>query len=86
MRRSETEDRLVGRYFDMFHPHWPFIHRGSFVEYETPLLVQSMVVIGLWMAEEEKIRSKAVELHSVLGAAIRQQTVSPAHSHPSHIG
>ncbi|CAG7978436.1 unnamed protein product [Penicillium nalgiovense] len=71
--RSETEDHFVGRYFDLFHPHWPFIHRGTFIEYESPLLVQSMIVIGMWMAEEEKIRSKAVDLHNVLGAAIREQ-------------
>ncbi|KAJ5550154.1 hypothetical protein N7461_004852 [Penicillium sp. DV-2018c] len=74
MRRSETEDRFVNRYFDFFHPHWPFIHRGTFTDYETPLLVQSMVVIGLWMTEEEKTRSQAVALHNVLGTAIRQQT------------
>ncbi|KAJ5583288.1 hypothetical protein N7535_001908 [Penicillium sp. DV-2018c] len=71
MRRSETEDRFVNRYFDFFHPHWPFIHRGTFTDYETPLLVQSMVVIGLWMTEEEKTRSQAVALHNVLGTAIR---------------
>lgn len=81
MRRSEIEDRFVGRYFDLFHPHWLFIHRGSFIEYETPLLVQSMVVIGLWMTEEKKTRCQAVDLHNVLGAAIRQQTVFPAKSH-----
>ncbi|CAI7586010.1 unnamed protein product [Penicillium viridicatum] len=81
MRRSEIEDRFVGRYFDLFHPHWPFIHRGTFIEYETPLLVQSMVVIGLWMTEEKKTRCQAVDLHNVLGAAIRQQTVFSAKSH-----
>ncbi|KAL4993197.1 hypothetical protein BDV10DRAFT_198522 [Aspergillus recurvatus] len=74
IRRSETEDRFVGRYFDLFHPHWPFIHRGTFIEYETPLLVQSMVVIGLWMTEEENTQCMAVDLHNVLDAAIRQQT------------
>jgi hypothetical protein len=68
----------VGIYFELFHPHWPFIHRGTFIEFETPLLVQSMVAIGLWMTGEENSRSKAVDLHTVLGKAIRQQTVCPA--------
>ncbi|KAJ5129634.1 uncharacterized protein N7515_005673 [Penicillium bovifimosum] len=74
MRRSEIEDRFVGRYFDLFHPHWPFIHQGTFTEYETPLLIQSMVVIGMWMTDEEETRCQAINLHKVLGDAIRQQT------------
>ncbi|KAJ0425005.1 hypothetical protein BJY00DRAFT_326116 [Aspergillus carlsbadensis] len=73
-RRTETEDRFVGRYFDVFHPHWPFIHRGTFIECETPLLVQSMVVIGLWMGGDQKEKSKAIDLHTVLDKALRQQT------------
>ncbi|PIG84019.1 hypothetical protein AARAC_006326 [Aspergillus arachidicola] len=74
LRRRETEDRFVGIYFDVFHPHWPFIHRGTFGENESPLLVQSMVAIGLWMSGEEKEKYKAIDLHNVLGKAIRQQT------------
>lgn len=75
LRRTEIEDRFVGIYFDMFHPHWPFIHRGTFVEFETPLLVQSMVAIGLWMSGGEKEKSKAIDLHNLLGKAVREQTV-----------
>lgn len=78
LRRTEIEDRFVGIYFDLFHSQWPFIHRCTFIEYETPLLVQSMVAIGLWMSGEEKEKSKAIDLHNVLGKAIRQQTVFPA--------
>ncbi|KAL3486003.1 hypothetical protein BJX62DRAFT_247153 [Aspergillus germanicus] len=74
LRRTEIEDRFVSIYFQLFHPHWPFIHRGTFIEFETPLLVQSMVAIGLWMTGEENLRSKAIDLHKVLGKAIRQQT------------
>ncbi|KAL2847590.1 hypothetical protein BJX68DRAFT_276450 [Aspergillus pseudodeflectus] len=74
LRRTEIEDRFVSRYFELFHPHWPFIHRASFIEYETPLLVQSMVVIALWMGGEEEERSKAINLHRVLDTALRQQT------------
>jgi hypothetical protein len=77
LRRTEIEDRFVSRYFELFHPHWPFIHRASFIEYETPLLVQSMVVIALWMGGEEEERSKAINLHRVLDTALRQQTVFP---------
>ena len=76
--RTESEDRLVGIYFDLFHSYWPFIHRGTFIEHETSLLVQSMVAIALWMSGEEREKSKAIDLHNVLGKAIRQQKVCPA--------
>ncbi|GKZ28921.1 hypothetical protein AbraIFM66950_001879 [Aspergillus brasiliensis] len=33
-----------------------------------------MLVIGLWMSKQRKAQSKAIDLHNVLGAAIRQQT------------
>jgi hypothetical protein len=51
-----------------------------FIKYETPLLVQSMVAISLWMSGEEQEKSKAIDLHNVLGKAIRQQAVCPADS------
>ncbi|RAH85803.1 hypothetical protein BO86DRAFT_354690 [Aspergillus japonicus CBS 114.51] len=72
--RSAMESHYLGLYFQRFHPHWPFIHRGSFSEYETPLLVQSMVVLGLWMSREKDTQSKAMDLHKVLDSAIREQT------------
>ncbi|KAI9373857.1 hypothetical protein BJX61DRAFT_357486 [Aspergillus egyptiacus] len=70
----EKERRFLSLYFKLFHPYWPFIHQGSFNEHsETPILVQSMVVIGLWVSGEENARSAAIELHKALGVAIRQQ-------------
>ncbi|RAK82797.1 Zn(II)2Cys6 transcription factor [Aspergillus fijiensis CBS 313.89] len=72
--RSAKENHYLSLYFKLFHPHWPFIHRGSFSEYETPLLVQSMVVIGLWLSREKDTQSKAMDLHQVFDSAIREQT------------
>ncbi|EIT73096.1 hypothetical protein AO1008_08617 [Aspergillus oryzae 100-8] len=72
--RSEKERHFLDLYFKLFHPHWPFIHQGSFREDdETPLLVQSMIVIGLWVSKEPNAQSKAVDLHNVLNSAIHQQ-------------
>ena len=52
--RSETERHYIAVYFRLFHPYWPFIHQGSFKgSDESPLLVQSMVVIGFWLSNEE---------------------------------
>ncbi|KAB8236417.1 uncharacterized protein BDW43DRAFT_266893 [Aspergillus alliaceus] len=72
--RSERDRHFLGLYFKLFHPYWPFIHQGSFREYdETPLLVQSMIVIGLWVSNEQNAQSKAIDLHNVLSSAIQKQ-------------
>ncbi|KAB8209079.1 hypothetical protein BDV34DRAFT_232780 [Aspergillus parasiticus] len=72
--RTEKERHFLDLYFKLFHPHWPFIHQGSFREdNETPLLVQSMIVIGLWASKEPNAQSKAIDLHNVLNSAIHQQ-------------
>ncbi|GFG01657.1 zinc finger protein C11D3.17 [Aspergillus udagawae] len=72
--RSEKERHYISLYFRLFHPYWRFIHQGSFKESaETPLLVQSMVVIGLWLSNEDNAQSRAIALHNVLSSAIHQQ-------------
>ncbi|KAI2818382.1 transcriptional regulator family: Fungal Specific TF [Aspergillus niger] len=71
---SDQESHYIGTYFNVFHPRWPFVHQGSFGNHEAPLLVKSMLVLGLWMSKQRKAQSKAIELHNVLGLAIRQQT------------
>lgn len=74
--RSEQERHFIDLYFRLFHPHWPFIHQGSFHEHhEAPLLVQSIIVIGLWLSEEEDAHSRAIALHKVLDSAIHEQKV-----------
>ena len=68
---------FINLYFSLFHPYWPFVHCASFnTRNETPLLVQSMVAIGLWVSKEPSARSAAIDLHKTLNSAIRQQTVS----------
>ncbi|KAL2869618.1 Zn(II)2Cys6 transcription factor [Aspergillus lucknowensis] len=72
--RMEKEQHAVDLYFKLFHPHWPFVHRGSFYSHEeAPLLVQSIVTIGLWLSGDGRARAAAMELHRVLGSAIREQ-------------
>jgi hypothetical protein len=71
---SEKQQNYLALYFKLFHPRWPFIHRGSFRQsHENPLLVQSMVVIGLWLSGEQNTREKAIALHGFLGSAIQDQ-------------
>ncbi|KAL4945740.1 hypothetical protein BDV06DRAFT_229940 [Aspergillus oleicola] len=66
--------KWINCYFETFHPNWPFIHRGSFdVRQETPLLLQSMMAIGMWTSGDQSAQSAAVELYDKLDFAIRDQ-------------
>ncbi|KAJ6107876.1 hypothetical protein N7523_009199 [Penicillium sp. IBT 18751x] len=70
----EKKEQYIGLYFKKFHPFWPFIHRGSFnIHRDTPLLLQSMTVLGLWCSGEQPSQSAAIELHEKLHLAIRDQ-------------
>ncbi|KAL4885420.1 hypothetical protein BJY04DRAFT_230963 [Aspergillus karnatakaensis] len=63
-------------YFKNFHPHWPIIHRGTFKSSnEFPLLVQSMVVIGMWVNGAPNTRTAAISLHQTINTAIYEQRV-----------
>lgn len=76
MHNLEKREQYINLYFEKFHPCWSFIHKGTFdIRHETPLLVQSMVVIGLWARGEQSAQSAAVELHGKLDSAIRDQRV-----------
>ncbi|KAL3478847.1 hypothetical protein BJX99DRAFT_223540 [Aspergillus californicus] len=72
--RIERKQHSIAMYFERFHPYWPFVHMASFnYARENPLLIQSLVVIGLWSSGEKNARSAAIQLHNVLGSAISQQ-------------
>ncbi|KAJ5409341.1 uncharacterized protein N7487_003700 [Penicillium crustosum] len=74
LQNTEKEEHYIRLYFETFHPSWPFIHKGSFdIRRETPFLVQSMIVIGLWVTKEPSAQSAAVELHGKLDLALRDQ-------------
>ncbi|KAJ5761597.1 hypothetical protein N7533_003636 [Penicillium manginii] len=71
----EKRDKCIELYFEKFHSHWPFVHRASFyAPREVPLMVQSMIVIGLWASGEQASQSAAKDLHNKIDAAIREQT------------
>ncbi|KAJ5588354.1 hypothetical protein N7537_011032, partial [Penicillium hordei] len=70
----EKRKQCVDRYFETFHPRWPFIHKGTFdIHQETPLLLHSMVAMGMWASGERSAQAAAVELHDKLDFAIRDQ-------------
>ena len=79
-RPERRDQHFIDIYFERFHPHWPFVHRESFnLSRETPLLAQSMMVIGLWASGEQRAQRAAVDLHKTLASAIHQQRVSGTH-------
>ncbi|KAL4788931.1 hypothetical protein BDV19DRAFT_397702 [Aspergillus venezuelensis] len=64
------------RYFQYFHPQWPFLHPSTYnVENEPPLLVYSVVAIGLWVDVTAASRVAALTLHAKLGYYIAKHQV-----------
>ncbi|KAE8146306.1 hypothetical protein BDV25DRAFT_162772 [Aspergillus avenaceus] len=81
---AESEDagstdriqQYVLRYFVHFHPHWPVLHRSTFsIAHEPPLLVQAVLMIGLWVSRTPSAQQAALDLHGKLGLSILAQKV-----------
>ena len=69
-------DEYIDIYFDTFHPVWPFLHQSTFdVAKEPCVLVQSVVMIGLWLKGGPEARDASKEFHYKLCSAIRAQMV-----------
>ncbi|KAJ5497371.1 hypothetical protein N7463_009358 [Penicillium fimorum] len=67
-------DHYIHLYFTHFHQHWPFLHRQTFsIPDEPPLLLQAVLMIGLWVSGSAAARQDARNLHSKLGQAISAQ-------------
>lgn len=63
-------------YFHEFHPVWPFLHQGTLKMEEEPcVLVQSMVMMGLFIKGDQKSRDTAMAFHENLMTAIEDQKV-----------
>ncbi|KAE8168513.1 hypothetical protein BDV40DRAFT_251011 [Aspergillus tamarii] len=61
-------------FFEKFHSTWPFLHRATFdPDHEPALLLQSVMMMGLWLTGKEDARIVATDLHSKLLVSIHQQ-------------
>lgn len=68
--------RYVEVYFEKFHPEWPFLHRATFEpSQEPPILLQSVVMLGMWMTGDEELQCHAVKLHDKLSSLVYEQRV-----------
>jgi hypothetical protein len=69
-------DHYIHLYFVHFHQHWPFLHRSTFsIPDEPPLLLQAVLMIGLWVSGTPTAQQDARHLHTKLGLAISAQKV-----------
>ncbi|UDD63600.1 hypothetical protein AFCA_010861 [Aspergillus flavus] len=69
--------KYIDIYFRDFHPHWPFLHPSTFDASREPfILVQSVVMIGMWITGHLAKRDVALELHCRLSDAVRMQAES----------
>ncbi|KAL3431717.1 hypothetical protein BDV09DRAFT_206447 [Aspergillus tetrazonus] len=67
-------EEFIDIYFREFHPVWPFLHRATFRPSREPcVLLQSMVMIGLWIKGRQKDRNMAMAFHQKLLSAIQSQ-------------
>ncbi|KAK7535784.1 C2H2 type zinc finger domain protein [Phyllosticta citribraziliensis] len=78
----------IDAYFAKFHPKWPFLHKATFFpEQETPFLVQSVLMIGLWVSEKPCTQKLACEIHEKLRVSIHNQRdnwdLSSSHAAPA---
>ncbi|PYI03537.1 C6 and C2H2 transcription factor [Aspergillus sclerotiicarbonarius CBS 121057] len=65
---------FIDTYFREFHPRWPFLHRGTFRQLKEPcILLQSMIMMGLWIKGDEAARDTAMTFHRKLLSAIQDQ-------------
>ncbi|EAW13717.1 Zn(II)2Cys6 transcription factor [Aspergillus clavatus NRRL 1] len=65
---------FVEAFFERFHPSWPFLHRATFdPAHEPPFLLQSVLMIGLWVMGDPKRQEAACALHEKLCLSIYQQ-------------
>lgn len=75
--RIAQVDHYVHLYFTHFHQHWPILHRHTFsVADEPQLLLQAVIMIGLWVSGSPAAQEGARNLHSKLKLAISAQQVS----------
>lgn len=76
VKSPSTED-YVESYFQNFQPEWPFLFRSTFDPATEPgVLVQSVVMLGMWAYGSSESKNTAISLHRRLGSAIQSQRVS----------
>ncbi|KAI6372904.1 hypothetical protein MCOR25_003589 [Pyricularia grisea] len=65
--QDPRNQQLAETYFTVFHPHWPIVHRDTFMNKQQPeLLTRAVMIIGLFFQGSAEARSIALEHHRKL--------------------
>ncbi|KAL4887531.1 C6 and C2H2 transcription factor [Aspergillus karnatakaensis] len=71
---ERNTQRYIDIYFKEFHPAWPFLYCSTFdLSTEPTVLVQSMVMLALWIKGDGDQKTAAVGLHERLCSVIYDQ-------------
>ncbi len=67
---------FVRAHFEKLHPEWPFLHPATFDHTQEPgFLLQSVVMMGMWVSREGSVRDMAKDLHNRLIESIYELRV-----------
>lgn len=78
IRLLSAPDRLElqDSYFKAFHPHWPLLHKETFLNSsQPPELVAAVLTAGLWVSNTPETRSEARFNHDALLTKLNEQVV-----------
>jgi hypothetical protein len=75
--QASSRAELEASYFFHFHPHWPLLHRKTFLQSENPPeLTSAVLTAGLWVLGTPETRDKARFYHDALLKVLDAQLVS----------
>ncbi|WKT53431.1 hypothetical protein QSH57_003993 [Fusarium oxysporum f. sp. vasinfectum] len=72
--QSSSRNELEASYFLNFHPHWPLLHKRTFLQSEhPPELTAAVLTAGLWVLDTPETKDKARFYHDALLKVIDNQ-------------
>lgn len=74
--QSSSRNELEASYFLHFHPHWPLLHKKTFLHSEhPPELTAAVLAAGLWVLDTPETRDQARFYHDALLKVLDHQLV-----------
>ncbi|KAI8680825.1 Fungal-trans domain-containing protein [Fusarium sp. Ph1] len=65
--QASSRTELEASYFLHFHPHWPLLHKKTFLQSDNPPeLISAVLTAGLWVLNTPETRHKARFYHDAL--------------------
>ncbi|KLO81611.1 uncharacterized protein Y057_1242 [Fusarium fujikuroi] len=72
--QESCRNELESSYFLHFHPHWPLLHKRTFLQSESPPeLTAAVLTAGLWVLDTPETRDKARFYHDALLKTLYEQ-------------